>query len=369
MTRNTGGMEVRCTEHPAHREYNIRMETSPNVLWREEISGVLKKLGAAPLNGFVLGVDPHHSSPDPLGFPVTELCGREDGTPLSIQMTALEGVSIRPLVSGGRLVGSAYEDSSAEYIRLTGVLPSDLSASRAQQTLSVLENLDGILRENGMEFSNTIRTWLYLDRLLDWYDTFNAVRTRFFEEKGIFRGLVPASTGIGAGNPQGAAIVADLLAVRSKCGEVGVVAVNSPLQNSATDYHSSFSRAVEVALPTHRTLYVSGTASIDKSGRTVHRESAGAQIDLTMRVVGELLSSRAMGWQDVSRGIAYFKNSADAVLLENYCRETGIGRLPLSFFHADICRRDLLFEIEVDAVKSSQKRGSIKESVGENEPD
>jgi len=51
-----------------------------------------------------------------------------------------------------------------------------------------------------MDFSHVARTWLYLDNLLDWYDDFNVVRTSFFRKHDVFRGLVPASTGIGGSN-------------------------------------------------------------------------------------------------------------------------------------------------------------------------
>ena len=70
-----------------------------------------------------------------------------------------------------------------------------------------------------------------------------------------------------------------------------------------------------------------------------------------MRVVAGILASRGMGWDDVSRGIAYFKKRADIALFKKYCNVQGIEHFPLSVSHADVCRDDLLFEIEVDAVQ------------------
>jgi enamine deaminase RidA (YjgF/YER057c/UK114 family) len=355
--KSSGIMDVFGVEYPTRGEYNIHVEASGEVSLHEVLEDGLKKLRAVPLNRFVMGGCQHYQPfVEQYGIPSSPLTwlqgdACESGEMCSTQVTALSGVPIRPLEFGGRIVGTAYEDPYAEYIRLGGLLPSDLSASREEQARSLFENMRNILHVNGMCFTNTVRTWLYLDQLLDWYDEFNAVRTRFFHGEGIFDSVIPASTGIGASNPHGAAIIADLLAVRPKCRDVKIFAVDSPLQNAATEYRSSFSRAVEVDLPTHRTLYISGTASIDKNGRTVYADSSEKQMALTMEVVSGLLSSRGMTWEDVSRGIAYFKSSRDVPLLNKYFWEKGIGRFPLSISHADICRRDLLFEIEIDAVK------------------
>ena len=136
-----------------------------------------------------------------------------------------------------------------------------------------------------------------------------------------------------------------------KTDQVKIQAVNSPLQNPALDYKSSFSRAVELKFPTHRNLLISGTASIDPVGKTAHPDNPEKQIRLTMEVVKAILESRNMDWGDLFRGIAYFK---DMNYLPIYCRvaeELGIPRFPLAVSHADVCRDDLLFEIEVDAVK------------------
>jgi enamine deaminase RidA (YjgF/YER057c/UK114 family) len=215
----------------------------------------------------------------------------------------------------------------------------------------VFELAKQALEANGFSFSDTVRTWIYLDRLLEWYDDFNTVRTAFFNENGVFEKMVPASTGIGAANAQGSAIVMDVLAMQPLRDDLTIQSVASPLQNPALDYKSSFSRAVEMAYPTHRSLLISGTASIDSSGKTVHLDDPEKQIRLTLKVVYEILKSRDMDWNDLFRGIAYFKNMDWLPLYRSVAEELGIPRFPLAVSHADVCRADLLFEIEVDAVK------------------
>jgi enamine deaminase RidA (YjgF/YER057c/UK114 family) len=162
---------------------------------------------------------------------------------------------------------------------------------------------------------------------------------------------VPASTGVGGCNSAGTALVSGLLAVKAKSKAVRAFEVRSPLQSSAADYGSSFSRAVELDLPDHQRLYVSGTASIDPSGITAHTGDPEAQVALTMKVVHAILESRGMNWGNVTRGLAYFKHSEDAPLFEKYRTNNNIPLFPEVIAENCICRDDLLFEIEVDAIR------------------
>jgi enamine deaminase RidA (YjgF/YER057c/UK114 family) len=204
-----------------------------------------------------------------------------------------------------------------------------------------------------MDFSNVIRTWFYLDDLLAWYDEFNVARTGFFRSRGVFEGLVPASTGIGAGNPDGVALAAGALAIRPRHSGVRIREVASPLQCSATKYRSSFSRAVEVTFPDHRLLTISGTASIAPDGKSMFADDIVRQIYLTLDVVDAILRSRRMGWEDTARAVAYFRDIGDLPVFEACCRERGIPALPLAPAHATVCRTDLLFEMELDAIAVS----------------
>jgi enamine deaminase RidA (YjgF/YER057c/UK114 family) len=269
------------------------------------------------------------------------------------QVYAISGSCYKPVEYKGQTVGALYEDDDARYCLLGDLRPDNTSLSNGDQTRAVFEKMEAVLETVGMDFSHVVRTWLYLNDLLSWYDELNAVRTTFFNERGVFDGLVPASTGIGVCNPSKSALVTDLFAVQPKTDRVKIEAVPSPLQCSAEDYKSSFSRAIEVALPDHRTIYISGTASIAPGGETVHIGDVKKQIALTMEVADAILQSRNMSYTDMVRGIAYFKDIADAPLLGQYCKEKNLPQLPFAVSHSDVCRDDLLFEIELDAAKVS----------------
>jgi enamine deaminase RidA (YjgF/YER057c/UK114 family) len=284
-------------------------------------------------------------------WPVTWLEGHNSPAGLAngFQVWAVAGCQLEPVEYRGRVVGHRFEDDEATYLAISDLRPSQPSLSRPEQAREVFDAMIEVLDTAGMNFSQVVRTWLYLDHILEWYDDFNVVRNAFFEEYGVFDQLVPASTGIGCAHPANTAMVAKLLAVVPKVGRV--TEVKSPLQCPATKYRSAFSRAVEVALPSHRQLYISGTASIEPGGETIHVDDTRAQIDLTMKVVHAILETRGMDWSDTTRAIAYLRDNDARPLLADWLQRHQLTNLPLVTVQSDVCRDDLLYEIELDATK------------------
>ncbi len=284
-------------------------------------------------------------------WPVTWIHGEgPSGVAFSgAQATAVTG-EVTPIRLGGETVGAIYEDEFARYCRLGNLHAPDTSLPREQQAQATFERMIPALAEAGMNLGHIVRTWLYMDRILEWYDDFNEVRTEFFTKHNVFDGIVPASTGIGVANASGAAMVADVLAIDPKTSDVKIAMVDSPLQGAAWEYGSSFSRGVEVAVPDCRKLYISGSASITPDGATAHVGDIEKQIALTMDVVEGILKARNMGWGDTSRAIAYFKDIKDAPFYHAYCRTHNLPPFHVSLAHADVCRDDLLFELELDAI-------------------
>ncbi|MHC4186696.1 MAG: RidA family protein [Planctomycetota bacterium] len=288
-----------------------------------------------------------------INWPVTWIEGNGSyGKKLTgTQIYAVSDGNVKPIKLDGQIIGNTFEDDDAQYCFLGDLRPTDTTKPNSEQALSTFNKIEKALELAEMDFSHVVRTWMYLDNLLNWYDEFNEVRNNFFKDFGISNKTIPASTGIGVANPDGAALVTDVLALKSKNEKIKAFAVPSPLQCPAVDYKSSFSRATEVVLSDHRRLYISGTASIDPQGETAYVGDVEKQIALTMEVVQAILQSRNMNWGDVSRAIAYFKNMDDSSLLKEYCRTNNLPHMPIAVAHGDICRDDLLFEIEVDAVQ------------------
>lgn len=268
-----------------------------------------------------------------------------------IQMHAVAGASVDTLHLDGSPVGRVFEDGYARYCVLGALRPHNGSKSREAQARDAIEHMERGLALAGMDLRCVVRTWFFISDILEWYRNFNSVRTETYTARGLFDRYVPASTGIGGRNPDDAAVVATALALQAKSDDVVVRELPSPLQCSARDYGSSFSRAAEVSTPDFRSVLVSGTASIDRDGRTAHAGDVDAQVRLTLEVVAAILQSRGMRFTDVTRANAYFKHARDVGALSKYGSQFGLPAARVVVSHNDICRDELLFEIEVDAVR------------------
>lgn len=272
------------------------------------------------------------------------------GTVLAgVQAFALAGGCVEPIIRDGRVVATRYTVGDTELCWVGGTLPDDPSATPGLQTAQAFNALERTLNAAGFAFGDLVRTWCYNHELLAWYDEFNRARSVRYREVKFRTGSLPASTGISAANPAGAALILAGLAVRPNTAGRGAREIGSPLQCPAPAYGSAFSRAMEIDLGASRRLLISGTASIEPGGATVWPDNIHRQIGLTMRVVGAILESRGLGWADATRALAYFKSPAYVPVFEAWCRVHGWENPACINLHCDICRDDLLFEIELDA--------------------
>ncbi len=303
--------------------------------------------------------------------PVTWVEGAScDGHALAgLQIQAVTGTEVR-LATAERSIGRAPRSSIAEragasatarvwrsggatHCVLSGLAPARTNASPARQAAQLFCAIQTGLAEAGMEMKHVARTWFYLDDILSWYGEFNRVRNDFFDQHGISAANMPASTGVCGRNPAGAALTAAVWAVRPDDPAAELArTVASPGQCPAPDYGSAFSRAVEITANGFRQLLISGTASIAPGGKTCHVGDVEAQIDRTMEVIEGVLASRQMSLADTSRAVAYFKFAKDAAVFSKWLKQRGVKRLPLLNVCCDICRPDLLFELELDALQA-----------------
>ena len=256
----------------------------------------------------------------------------------------------KKVYSGNEIIGLLIRDKQTEQIFVFGLSPKNIHEPAPVQAKTTFSLMKKVLEENDFHFTDIVRTWFYNKDILSWYSDFNEIRTNFYSDNNIFKNVLPASTGIGAENIYNAAISCGFHAVKKRNGEKSAVIVESPLQDSAEKYKSSFSRAVEVNLCDYKKLYISGTASINKEGKTIHVGNCAKQIEETMRVVDAILKSKNISWGNISRAIAYFRNYKDIYLFNEFIKENNIFPFPHIAVQATICRENLLFEIEVDAI-------------------
>jgi enamine deaminase RidA (YjgF/YER057c/UK114 family) len=321
----------------------------------------LRAHGATPLHLLAFGdiaasaavADALRTNLGRVDWPVTWVEGAACGShPVAgLQLQAFTG-EVERISFRGRAAGSVFTDGGARQCVIGGLLPTDQSLSRADQTRQALEDLQTVLDLGGFKLADVVRTWFYLDDILSWYDDFNRARTKIYSRIKFRTGSLPASTGIGAKNPAGAALTLAAWAVQPLEENARAEEIASPLQCPAPAYGSSFSRAMEIPGQAGRHLLISGTASIAPGGATVWQGDVRRQVELTMEVVEAILHARGYSFADLTRAVAYFKHAQDAGTLREWCETRGWPALPMVTTHSAVCRDDLLFELEADAFRA-----------------
>jgi len=240
------------------------------------------------------------------------------------------------------------------------LLPKKPSRRPAEETREAIHLAEALLAAREWSFHDVQRTWFYLHDILDWYDDFNIARNLEFDRMGLSRNgsnaALPASTGIFADNPRGGWCVLDLLAIRSPNGSaLDVRKLSNPRQNEAPEYGSSFSRGLELITGSCRYLLISGTASIDDHGSSVHENDFESQTERTLDTVAALLDVGEAGFRDVRQATAFVKRQDDISKLREILERRGIDRLPVVFTVGDVCRQELLFELDATAVVTKRE--------------
>jgi len=128
--------------------------------------------------------------------------------------------------------------------------------------------------------------------------------------------------------------------------------------NEAYDYPkpSSFSRALRLDIKGVTILLISGTASVDENGNTVHAGDFRAQCWRTYQNITGLLEAEGATWKDIVRTTCYLRDierdyEAFNEIRTQFFKEQGLNPLPASTgIQAILCRPDLLIEIEAIAI-------------------
>jgi 2-iminobutanoate/2-iminopropanoate deaminase len=141
-------------------------------------------------------------------------------------------------------------------------------------------------------------------------------------------------------------------------------AISAPeVLNEAYNYSkpSSFSRGLRLDIKGITILLISGTASIDEYGRTIHVGDFRAQTGRTYENITNLLEAEGATWKDVVRTTCYLRDierdyAAFNEVRTHFFQEQGLDPLPASTgIQAILCRPDLLVEMEAMAIFDSDR--------------
>lgn len=214
-----------------------------------------------------------------------------------------------------------------------------------------------------LDYQRIFRMWNFVENIngtnsegLEVYRDFCRGRARAFHEFGFTDEQLPAATGVGA---LGGGIGFCLLAGRS----AHRVTIENSRQVPAYRYPQrygpsppSFARATHVtaAADGGASIYVSGTASV-VGHETLHRGQIAEQCGETLANLEHLLSADNLArhglrpgrrLEDLRNIKVYVRDRQDLLTVREICAKAFSPAADIAFLNVDLCRSDLLVEIE-----------------------
>lgn len=301
-------------------------------------------------------------------FVIQPPCG---GEALSVEVWAIGGESVRLERFGPHGLAVSYD--SVRWVYCAGVSPSTSSGGVYDQATEMLLRCRKVLTSAGSDLSQVVRTWFYLGGITELegdhqrYCELNRGRSDFYHDlrfncslldPNAPRGVYPASTGIGM---RGQGMCMSCLALQTKRDDVFLLPLENPQQTPAYAYHPKyspkspkFSRAMALVLGHYVTTWISGTASIVNS-ESLHLGDATKQTEQTIDNIEKLIAApnfelhgvKGAGakLRDLAKLRVYVKRPEDYAQCKAVC-ENRFGSIPILYAVADICRPELLVEIE-----------------------
>ena len=234
-------------------------------------------------------------------------------------------------------------------------------------------------------------TWLYLGDIIgaegatQRYKELNRARTDFYRHLAFGRSLrhpgtpeciYPASTGIGV---SGCGLLVSALALETRRDDVWLLPLENPQQTPAYDYRPDyspqspkFSRAMALVQGGYVTTWISGTASIIAS-ESRHLEDIERQTEQTLDNIQQLIAPENFAshglpgagatLRDLAKVRVYVKRSADFARCRAVCQRR-LGAIPAIYAVADVCRPELLVEIEGVAFSRNALRPARAPTIG-----
>jgi len=246
-------------------------------------------------------------------------------------------------------IGRRWSTSFADYLVLQPVCKTALPVE--MQIADFFERTAFLLNQQGFSFIDVARTWFYINNILKNYHIFNRVRDQKFAEFGLTQNTppkFPASTGIAGAAVNGSSMVADLLAVKPKLNKIKFL--SNPQQKEAFEYGAAFSRAALIQEQAVDFIQVSGTASIGEDGKTLYPYDGTSQIACALDKFEALLETANASFDHVATASIFVKTPALFETFKRIGKTRGITNFPGVPVLADVCREDLLFEIDAEVI-------------------
>lgn len=299
---------------------------------------------------------------------------------LLLEIIYLEGLNDGELVIKENNAGSwlVMERENMIMVVASGLCQHKTDGNIFQQSVDAFEQLQTILKQEKMQWPDIIRQWNYIEQITacesngflesQHYQIFNDVRTKYYNQSKFEHGF-PAATGIGT---DFGGICIDFIALRFN-DESKVIGLKNPVQIDAYAYSSQvlaennlmsdfcrttpkFERAKVLITPQGQWIFVSGTAAITGEKSRIDN-TVEQQTELTIENILNLISWDNLHHHGVKKGNevkidylrAYVKYQKDIPQVIGICKKHFPG-IPIACVVADVCRPELLVEIEGMAV-------------------
>ena len=244
-----------------------------------------------------------------------------------------------------------------------GITPTTLSASIRRQSEEIFSQLSEILVKHSFAISDIYRQWNYIEQITaihnerQNYQEFNDARSRFYDSADWSNGY-PAAIGIGTSC---GGVMIEVFAIRGT--NVVNHAIDNPVQVSAHNYSQKVltGKTDEAQRTTPKferarivgdVVYISGTAAI-KGENSLQLDNATAQTEETMSIIKSLTAADNIpvdcSATEYNLLRTYIKNSSEAAEVIKFMDER-YPSVPKHYLIADVCRPELLIEIEGTAV-------------------
>ena len=121
-------------------------------------------------------------------------------------------------------------------------------------------------------------------------------------------------------------------------------------QLNAFHYGSAFSRGALVQDSDVSLIEVSGTAAIDHRGKSQFIDDIRGQINCTFDKIKKLICTQGAELTDIAAATVFVKRPEHATIFWQMASEHGIEEFPAVCVVAEVCRDELLFEIDAEVV-------------------
>jgi len=212
------------------------------------------------------------------------------------------------------------------------------------------EMLEKIMARYGFSPKDAYRFWIYMKNIKKNYTALNKVRDKYFRKNKIRD--YPASTGIEADLVGHRRISISLEALKISCRrDIAIQRLRSKLQCEASAYGPKFSRGKVVHFERDKVkkVYISGTSSVCKDGSSAKKDDYTKNVEYVISCVCHLLVNSGSGFENIVMSRIYAKNVKVQKIFEKVYLEKG-WIFPYNFLKTNVCRENLIFEIECIAV-------------------